>query len=332
MDLCGRLVVPMGRENAMRWDGRPGRYEVWYLTMNLPEEQVGFWLRYTLDAPLPGRGTPRCELWAHHFDAADPRRSFGLKSVHSIEALSRDGIVGIGEARYREGHLRGAIEAEGRSVSWDLRYRPSPTSVHLAPWPVRAAGLARTEVRFPNVATRFSGTLRAGGRAFELDGAPGHQGHLFGRKHAEAWAWLHCSAWDGGADATVDGVAAVLRRGRSRPLTALFLRVRGEDLPLATLAGLLRARGELAFPRFAFRGGSRRVLVEGEARLLPESALQVRYLDPDGEESLCAHSAVADCRVALRWADGRTETLAARGTANLEFGGRSAFPGVRHGV
>ena len=328
----GGLVVPLGRENSMRWDGRPGRYEVWYLTVNLPAERVGLWLRYTLDAPLPGHGAARCELWAHLFDGAEPRRSFGLKSVHPIEALSREGIVGVGEARYREGHLRGAVEAGGRSIAWDLRYEPSATSVHLAPWLVRAAGLARTEVRLPNVAARFSGAVRADGRAFSLDGAPGHQGHLFGKKHVEAWAWLHCSAWEGGADATVDGVAAVLRRGRSRPLTALFLRVRGEDVPLATLGGLLRSRAEVAFPRLGFRGRSRRVLVEGEARLSPERALQVLYLDPDGEESRCAHSAVADCVVTLRWSDGRQETLAARGTANLEFGSRSPFAGVRDSV
>ncbi len=326
------LAVPLGRENAMRWDGRPGRYEVWYLTMNLPDERLGLWLRYTLDAPQAGRGPPRCELWGHLFDGADPRRSFGVKSARPIEALSRDGIVGVADARFREGHLQGRIDSGGHDLAWDLRYEPSATSVHLAPWLLRASGLARTEVRFPNVAARFSGTVRADGRTLTLDRAPGHQGHLFGRKHAEAWAWLHCSAWEGGADATVDGVAAVLRRGGSRPLTALFLRVRGEDVPLATLGGLLRARGEMAFPALRFRGGSRRVSVEGEARLSPERALEVLYLDPDGEESRCAHCAIADCETTLRWSDGRVERLAARGTANLEFGSRSSFAGVRRSV
>ena len=47
--------------NAPRWDGRPGHYEVWYLTVTEPRSGIGLWLRYTLLAPL--QGTPTAALW-----------------------------------------------------------------------------------------------------------------------------------------------------------------------------------------------------------------------------------------------------------------------------
>ncbi len=70
----GGYVVPRGRENLPAW-GRPhpGRYEVWYLTLNAPEQGAAFWLRYTLDAP--DHGEPHAELWGHVFDAREPARS-----------------------------------------------------------------------------------------------------------------------------------------------------------------------------------------------------------------------------------------------------------------
>ena len=39
--------------NALRWDGGPGHYEVYYVTLTEPETGVGVWIRYTMVAPLP---------------------------------------------------------------------------------------------------------------------------------------------------------------------------------------------------------------------------------------------------------------------------------------
>src|SRR4051794_38826723 len=49
--------------NTMRWDGRPGHYEVWYATLTDPRTATGVWIRYALRAPLVAGEQAECSLW-----------------------------------------------------------------------------------------------------------------------------------------------------------------------------------------------------------------------------------------------------------------------------
>ena len=54
----------MARPNALRWDGEPGHYEVYYLSLTDPASGIGLWIRYTMLAPSDGRRRPaRCGSW-----------------------------------------------------------------------------------------------------------------------------------------------------------------------------------------------------------------------------------------------------------------------------
>ena len=75
--------------NAFRWNGDPGHYEVYYLTLTERDTGVGVWIRYTMLAPLPGAdGAPTASLW---FLAMDPRRdgsgTTGRKVTYPIDLL-----------------------------------------------------------------------------------------------------------------------------------------------------------------------------------------------------------------------------------------------------
>ena len=48
--------------NAVRWDGRPGHYEVYYLTLTDRASGCGIWIRYTMVAPTDG-GQATASLW-----------------------------------------------------------------------------------------------------------------------------------------------------------------------------------------------------------------------------------------------------------------------------
>ncbi len=74
-------------ENCMIWNKQPGHYEVWYVTLTDPETGLGFWIRYTMVAPLKGSAT--CSLWFMAMDANDPTRNVGEKVITS-DRVSKD--------------------------------------------------------------------------------------------------------------------------------------------------------------------------------------------------------------------------------------------------
>src|SRR5207248_674287 len=98
------------RDNQLRWQRQAGHYEVWYLTLNHRPSETGFWIRYTLEAPVAGHGEPYCQLWFAAFDARAPANSFALNRKLPMAELATRAEpfeVRIGEAYLRHGAARG---------------------------------------------------------------------------------------------------------------------------------------------------------------------------------------------------------------------------------
>src|SRR5436190_2178288 len=56
------------QDNRMVWDGRPGHYEVWYLTLSQRARGAGWWIRHVIESPRAGDGEPYAQLWFSRFD------------------------------------------------------------------------------------------------------------------------------------------------------------------------------------------------------------------------------------------------------------------------
>jgi hypothetical protein len=333
----------MDPTNAMRWDGGPGHYEVWYLTLTDPQTGIGVWIRWTMLAPVAGGAQPTCALWFCAMDPADPAANVGRKAELPISALraSSDPFrLELGDAELSD---RGAAGSLG-DARWELRWAPGPRGVsHVHPL-LERLHVAKTLLCLPHPDLRVSGTISWGGRELVLDGVHAGQAHLWGSKHAARWAWAHAGDLRDGDGAPrpgdwLDGVSVVVPRlGRDGPpATPVVGSIGGE--PFACTAPLAVARADSTFTltnwTFDVRDGARRI--QGEVVAQREDLVGVTYQDPDGELARCYNAEVATMRLRVlhkqrgagRPAWALHQVLEAPGTAHFEYAQRAAVPGQR---
>lgn len=329
-------------DNHRRWDGHtPGRYEVWYLTFNDPATGDGFWIRYTLEAPDAAHGEPYAQLWFARFSADAARATFGInrrQPIATMTASTDPFAVTIGANRFAHDRARGALSGAGHAVEWDLEWTPNPRTMRWLPSVMyRKGGLGETTVLSPSPDLALRGTITVDGHEYALDGAPGGQTHLWGSKHAFAWAWAHCNAFE---DAPGHALEV---------LTVRLLR-RGTKLPWMTLATLRTPDGEIAFNRFdqallaprpELGGGRLRFTamgltakLEGDFSAPLDRFVRAEYADPDGEPAWCHNTCAADLtlRLSRRTLGGwRLEReLRSAGRAHFEVAGRQPDGAVTH--
>ncbi|MCA9663466.1 MAG: hypothetical protein KC486_34365 [Myxococcales bacterium] len=327
--------------NVRRWDGESrGHYEVWYLTTNHRESGVGFWIRYTLEAPLVGEGEPYAQLWFAAFDRRDSTANVAINRrfpIASMRAGADPFAVTIADNELGHDRARGALVGEGHDVRWDLRWTPATTlHRHLPEVMYRRGGLGETTVLSPNLMVPIQGTIAVDGRRFEFTGESGGQTHLWGSKHAHAWAWGHCTEFDGPHAAALESLTVRLkRRGRTLPpLTILTLYLDGEEHRFTRFRQALarRTSATVDTARYAFTARSARVRLRGAFRCRPQDMVVAPYVDPDGAPSYCANTEVGDLKLVVeRRAGGRwheAARLTSSGRAHFEIGSRERDPAI----
>jgi hypothetical protein len=319
--------------NALRWSGRAGHYEVYYLTLTDAATGVGFWVRYTLLAP--DEGEPSCSLW---FLAMDPARGVtARKGTFPIEELKTGGDpfrLELGSGTLTDGSAEGELE----DAQWSLRWSPGRGYEHVRPSLQR---FATTVLCLPHGDVGIEGFVRYAGRTLELDGARGAQAHLWGSKHAASWSWARCGdlrASDGRpvADTFVDGVSVRVKRFGMElgPFTPVVGRIANDDFASTSGRRVLSNHSSFGPERWRFEalGDGRKLVVEVEAdrRLLAG----VVYSDPDGQSAYCYNTEAASMRLEVyeRAARGRAWTRAATlegpGRAHFEYAQREPLPGL----
>lgn len=324
-------------DNIRRWDGhRRGHYEVWYLTLNDPASRDGYWIRYTLEAPLDGHGEPYAQLWFARFGS---NNTFGINRKFPIASMRADGApfsVSIGGNKLTNDCAKGSLSGDGHSAEWDLRWTPAAKTLHQFPtFLYRNGGMAQTTVLSPNVDVTINGSITVDGKQFELRDARGGQTHLWGKKHAHEWAWGHCNAFDGAPRAALEVLSVrLLRRGiKLPPLTIATLWLDGEEIALNRIdQALFAPKYEASTGRFHFVARSLTEKIEGEFSCRPEDLVRAHYHDPDGEPSFCHNTCIADLRLTVsrrirgRWRE--SATLVAPRRAHFEVAGRTKDPAV----
>jgi hypothetical protein len=321
--------------NVLQWNGRPGHYEVHYLSATDPATGIGLWIRYTMVAPLHGKAT--CALW---FMAMDPSGDVrvGRKASFPIEQLVAEPDpfrLTIGDSELSDRGMAGGFE----DISWELRWEGRAGShpyEHVHPL-LRRARVAKTVLVLPHADLSIDGTVSFGGRELTLSAARGGQAHLWGSKHANRWAWAHCNDFTGDRGSFLDAVSVYVPRlrreiGPSTPVVGRFL---DEDFIATSPLSVVRAPSRFALTSWGFEAvaGRRRIVCEVDAPR--PSLVGVTYDDPDGDKAYCYNSEASNMRVSVfdkAW-HGRfpwllRETLEAPGRAHFEYGQRKTVPGL----
>jgi hypothetical protein len=324
------------RPNTQQWDGSPGHYEVYYVTLTDPATGVGVWIRYTMVAPQPEVGEPAtCSLWFLAMDPRDGRPpTHGHKVSFPVSQLSASPepfSLRIGDATLTDNGMSGGFE----DVSWDLHWTPDErTYEHVHPI-LRRAKVAQTVLVLPHADVSIDGQVTIGSDRIEIAGARGGQAHLWGSKHANSWAWVHCNDFQtpGGEPvpgAFVDAVSVFVERFGRRvgPNTPVVARFDGSDFISTSPRRVLvnDSDFDLTSWRFDATDGSRRIVCEVEANRTQLAG--VTYHDPDGALAYCYNGETASMRVELMDRGGKTTELVAPGRAHFEYAQRTPVDGL----
>jgi hypothetical protein len=324
--------------NALQWDGSPGHYEVWYLTLTEPRSGVGVWIRLTLLAPRDGDAT--CALWLVAMDPAT-QTVVARKATHPIAELhaAADPFrVTIAGAHLDDGSTAGRFD----DVAWDLTWSTGRPYDHVDPLLARAR-IAQTVLTLPHGDVLVHGSIRLpGGRDLQVSSARGGQAHLYGRKHAARWAWLHAGDFvdpDGAPvqDTFVDGVSVFVPRfGREvGPSTPFVGHLLGEDFASTSPTRVFANRSHFGLTGWDFEATTRGRRVQGHVSVPRPLLAGVTYHDPDGERAYCYNSEVAtihltvlDAVRAPRRGWLHRQTLIGERTAHFEYAQREPVAGL----
>ncbi|HEY1368378.1 MAG TPA: hypothetical protein VGF23_14750 [Gaiellaceae bacterium] len=248
--------------NALRWDGRPGHFEVWYLVV------AGLlWLRYTIRVPSDPDAEGEAELWLASF-AGPPSARKATFPLDALRVPAQGWPLELGPGRLGNDEASGEID----SARWDLRLEGAAQPFWHAPAVARALRVSPTQVVLTKPSLAVTGRVEVDGGRHELVAAPACQAHLWGSRHADRWGWLHATLPDG------RWVEAVTVKLRGLPPLAFHATERGRGGPL----DLVRTPADLA---------------PGHLRLGPyrveasrDDFVGVTYRDPDGAEVYCYHT------------------------------------------
>jgi len=322
----------MANLNVLQWDGTPGHYEVYYLSATDPASGIGLWIRYTMVAPMAGEAT--CSLWFMAMDPAGEVR-VGRKVSYPVDQMVGEPDpfrLTIGDSELSDRGMAGGFE----DVRWELRWEPSRPYEHVHPL-LRRGRVAKTVLTLPHADLSVDGTVSFGGRELELVGARGGQAHLWGSKHANRWAWVHCNDFPGHEGSFVDGVSVFVPRfGREiGPSTPVVGRFGDEDFVANGPVAVVRAPSTFGLTSWRFEAAERKRRIVCEVDAPRPSLVGVTYYDPDGDLAYCYNSEAATMRVRVfdRAWPGRLpwllrDTLESDGRAHFEYAQREPVAGL----
>lgn len=309
------------RLNAPAWTGQVPFVEDWYVKANLPDRDASVWVRYTLDV---SQGDQAARVWA----VVDR----GGKVVAEHESVYTDELT-LEADPFTFSTPHGNLLTDGcggdlDAIRWELTWEPCPYAFWLLPsWAYDLPEqISKTVTPGPDLAVH--GQVAVDGERIELEGEPGQQGHVWGRSHADAWAWAHDNAGEG---PVFSALAARAELGRISTPTLAMVLVRREDQTIA-FRNPLANRASFGSDGLSFEARRLGHRIRGEVEPPVGGWTGLTYPDPLHGEVYCQNTKRASAEIVLEergltgWRE--IERWETKATTALEVGGTEPMPGV----
>jgi hypothetical protein len=318
--------------NRVRFDAGRGKSHVesYFIKLNDDSGQKALWLKATILAG-PDRA-PLAEAWAIAFD-----RQVGHAAVKQVVPHSEarfgahDLDLSVAGIEMSEGKTRGAIASGEHRIEWDLVFDTGGPPLVPYPHPKMYEGpLPSQKLVSPHPDSKFSGSYRVDGREVKVEAWRGMQGHNWGKRHTELYAWGHVNQWDDAEDLLLEGVTARVKMGPILvpPLTLVCVWHKGRRYELNDTKTLLKAKGSISPGVWRFHSRSKEAEIEGELRAENSETAGLYYENPNGEMTYCLNSKIAHAELTLSPKDGPVVRARSRAAA-LEIGTKNADHGVK---
>ena len=321
--------------------GSQGHVESWFVKLNPPGDGPrALFIKFTLMRPLPGGGEGHGAVWAVWSVHGHPEATVAAKRVFPLSHVFLDADqfrVTMGDCALSAGRATGRVEGPGGTIAFDLTWPiDGPSWRHLPYGLAYDRVVPLNKISSPAFTRAVDGGVTVNSTHVVVQGAPGMQGHNWGRRHPPAWAWAHANAFRGhGPDTVVEAIS--LRPsvgGVVVPLVVARVRAPGVDLAFNDFVTHVATRSEWQPGRwweFIVRGPTHRL--EGRFRAPVEEYTGLRYPNPNGVDRLCVNTNLADAEVELRRGHGPLAKtvlrLEAQASAALEMGTSDGWNGVR---
>lgn len=308
-----------------------GHVESFFIKANAPDGERALWLKFTVLAPA-GVDAPLFEVWAIRFTrGATPR---ALKQTFTAANYSRTSVgLEFGPCRFDGLSTSGRLEAGDSYIDWDLALEARAQLLKLYPHDAMyRLPLPKSKALSPLPLAVVSGTVGSEQGDWRLAAWPGMQGHNWGRRHTEEYAWAHCALLDDAGQAVgyFEGLSGRVGVGPllTPPLSAAAVMLDGELTRFTQLHRMVlhRSRFRPVQWELDMRNAAGDSL-QGRIEATPASCAGLHYENPGGEMTYCLNSKLAGMELLLTRAGHRAKHLPSDICA-LEIGTRDQAHGV----
>lgn len=259
-------------------------YEAWYFKFNWQEG--AFWVRFLL---LQNGEWRQNTVWASYFPADFQQKILSTKwdqqyPPRPFEINQDNTFVRIGDNVFQKSASKGCIQAN-QQIRWDLGFEPDEKfTYHYAPAWLESRLSSRA--LSPNVNIKFSGKIFINDQQYIVDGAPGVQGHYYGKKYADSWAWAHCNFFAHDDDSVFEIID--VKVGKMLPgFKSAFVQYRGKKWVFHDLKSMFFAKSHYQQDAWIFCCTKGDTTFEIKITADPGRFVDVEYRDVDQSSLIC---------------------------------------------